>query len=99
MQINADLLILNIGQLVTCASGGKPKRLAAMRDLHMIENGGVAVVDGEIAAFGSSSEVSGSYRSETTLDAAGVSFENRAPEYKREKRTEITTVFGTPAMK
>lgn len=35
----------------------------------------------------------------TTLDAAGISFENRAPEYKREKRTEITTVFGTPANK
>ena len=30
----------------------------------------------------------------TTLDAAGISFENRAPEYTRPTRTEITTVFG-----
>ena len=35
----------------------------------------------------------------TTLDAAGVSFENRAPEYTGPKRTEITTVFGKSAMK
>lgn len=30
----------------------------------------------------------------TTLDAAGVSFDNREPSYKRPNRTEITTVFG-----
>ncbi len=35
----------------------------------------------------------------TTLDAAGVSFNNRAPEYARPKRAEITTVFGDSANK
>ena len=32
----------------------------------------------------------------TTLDAAGVSFNERAPVYTRPKRSEITTVFGNP---
>lgn len=71
MQTNADLLILNIGQLVTCASDGKPKRGAAMRDVGIVNDGGVAVVDGKIAAFGRSKDVSDAFGSENTIDAHG----------------------------
>lgn len=71
MQTNADLLILNIGQLVTCASGGRAKRGAAMRDIGIIADAAVAVIGGEITAFGRSSDVSDAFRSETTMDARG----------------------------
>lgn len=71
MKTNADLLILNIGQLLTCASNGKPKRGAAMRDVGMIEDGGVAVIDGKIAAFGKSTDVENSFCSDNTINAVG----------------------------
>lgn len=71
MQTNADLLILNIGQLVTCDSDGKPKRVAAMRDVGVIENAGLAVIEGNIAAFGRSADVAASYCSDNTIDANG----------------------------
>lgn len=67
----ADLLILNIGQLVTCASDGKPKRGAAMRYLDIIEDAAVAVIDGNIAAFGKSADVAESFCSDDTIDAFG----------------------------
>jgi imidazolonepropionase len=71
MQSNADLVILNIGQLVTCASDGKPKRGAAMRDVGIIVDGGLAVVAGNIAAFGRSKDVAASFSSDNTIDAEG----------------------------
>ncbi|MBX3289654.1 MAG: imidazolonepropionase [Acidobacteria bacterium] len=54
---NADLIIHNAGQLVTCASGGKPKRGDAMRDVGIIENGAVAVKDGVIVGIGKTSDI------------------------------------------
>lgn len=71
MKTNADLLVLNIGQLLTCASGGKPKRGAAMREVGLIENGGVAVIDGNISAFGRSADVAASFCSDNVIDARG----------------------------
>lgn len=71
MQINADLLILNIGQLVTCASEWKPKRGAAMREVDVIEDAGLAISDGNITAFGQSRYVAEAYTSENTIDANG----------------------------
>lgn len=71
MQNKADLLIANIGELITCTSGGKPKRGTEMRDLDIIENAAVAVIDGKIAAFGRSSNVIQSYHSDHTIDARG----------------------------
>jgi imidazolonepropionase len=71
MQTNADLVILNIGQLVTCASDGKPKRGAAMRDVGMIEDAGLAVIDGRIAAFGRSKDVAAAFFSDNTTDVEG----------------------------
>jgi imidazolonepropionase len=54
----ATLLIKNIGQLITM-QGDVPRRGSAMRDLGMIEHGGVAVAGEEILAVGASDEVEG----------------------------------------
>ena len=69
--MKADLVISNIGQLVTCASGGRPKRGAAMRDVGLIENGAVAVIDGKIAAIDNSDKISDAYIADDTIDAGG----------------------------
>lgn len=69
MRTKADLLILNIGQLATCAADGRPKRAAAMRDVGLIEDAAVAVMDGEITAFGRSADVADAFWAEQTIDA------------------------------
>ncbi|HYJ90651.1 MAG TPA: imidazolonepropionase, partial [Pyrinomonadaceae bacterium] len=69
--MKADLRILNIGQLITCASNGKPKRGAEMRNVGLIEDGALAVVDGKIAGVGRSSEVRRDFDSENEIDADG----------------------------
>jgi imidazolonepropionase len=68
--MKADLVILNIGQLVTCASDKKPKRGSAMRDVGMIKNGGVAVAGGRIAGVGRSEEISREWTTGQVIDAA-----------------------------
>lgn len=67
----ADLIIYNAGQLVTCASDGKPKRGTQMLDVGIIENGAIAVVEGIIAAVGDSLEILNSYSSENVIDVQG----------------------------
>jgi len=69
--MNADLLITNIGQLVTCASGNKPKRGADMRDVGIIENGAVAIKDGTFLSVGTSDEINAAYAAEEIIDAGG----------------------------
>ena len=69
--MNADLLITNIGQLVTCASGGKPKRGAEMRDVGIIGNGAVAIKDGKFEAVGTSDEINAVYTADEVIDAGG----------------------------
>jgi len=66
--MKADLIIYN-SQLVTCASSGKPKRLAEMQDVGLIENGAVAVSDGKIVAVGKSDEILREFDGEKTIDA------------------------------
>lgn len=72
MQTNADLVILNIGQLATCASNGKAKRGSEMRDAGVIQNGGLAVRNGKFAAYGRSKDVSKAFTSDNTIDATGM---------------------------
>ncbi|MEO5857794.1 MAG: imidazolonepropionase, partial [Pyrinomonadaceae bacterium] len=68
--MNADLLITNIGQLVTCASGDKPKRgAAAMRDVGIIENGAIAIKEGLFVAIGTHREINAAYTCEHSIDA------------------------------
>ena len=69
--MNADLIIHNAGQLVTCASGGKPKRGDEMLDVGIIENGAAAVVGGKIARVGGSKEILREFQSDTMIDAEG----------------------------
>ncbi|MEP6789691.1 MAG: imidazolonepropionase, partial [Acidobacteriota bacterium] len=68
---NADLIIHNAGQLVTCASGGKPKRGSAMLDVGIIEDGAIAVSGGKLAGVGSSLEILREFSSDNLVDAEG----------------------------
>lgn len=68
--MKADLIISN-ARLATCASGGKPKRAAAMQDVGLIENGAIAVAGGKIAAVGNSNEILREFESENVIDANG----------------------------
>ncbi len=68
---NADLIIHNAGQLVTCASDGKPKRGNAMRDVGIIENGAVAVKDGVIIGVGKSDDILREFLSEPPASVGG----------------------------
>lgn len=67
--IPADLIIHNAGQLVTCASNGKPKRGPEMLDVGIIADGAVAVVDGKFAGVGTSAEIFDSFSSNHIIDA------------------------------
>src|ERR1051325_135790 len=69
--MNADIIIYNAGQLVTCESNGKPKRKAEMSDVGIIFDGALAVVDGEIAAVDQSDVILRRYESENVIDAGG----------------------------
>ena len=69
--MKADLVISNIGQLVTCASGGVPKRAAAMRDVGLITDGSVVVVNGKITAVGNSRDISDDWTADEIIDAGG----------------------------
>jgi imidazolonepropionase len=70
-KMNADLIVSNIGQLVTCASGGKSKRGAAMQDVGLIENGATAIANGKFVGVGSSSEIVREFQSDKMIDAEG----------------------------
>jgi len=68
---DADLIIHNAGQLVTCASGGRPKRRAEMLDVGIIDDGAVAVAGGKIVGVGSSLEILREFTSDEMVDADG----------------------------
>ena len=69
--MEADLIIHNAAQLVTCASGGKPKRGAEMLDVGLIENGAVAITNGKFVAVGTSNEIFREFQSDNMTDAEG----------------------------
>ena len=72
--MDADLLIINAAQLLTCASPTGPKRGAALTDPGLIVNGALAVRDGQIMAVGTTSELLAMVNdpdSMVTIDAAG----------------------------
>ena len=68
--IDADLLIDNASQVVTCA-GPAPKRGAALADVGIIPGGAVAVAGGLIVAVGPAPEVRAKARARETVDAGG----------------------------
>ena len=69
--MKADLIVTNIGQLVTCASNGSPKRGAAMRDVGIIEDAALAISDGKFVAVGPRAEVEAGYTADESIDAYG----------------------------
>ena len=69
--MRADLIIYNIGQLVTCASDGKPRRGDAMRDVSIIEDAAVALSEGNIAAVGPSDDILKDFQADQTIDVGG----------------------------
>jgi imidazolonepropionase len=66
-----DFIIHNAGQLVTCASGGKPKRGAAMRDVGIIVDGAVAIAGGKFVEVGTSREILAVFTADEMIDAEG----------------------------
>lgn len=66
-----DLIVANARQLLTCASGGKPKRGADLRDVGLQDNGAIGVDDGKIIAVGYSEQILRSFTAEKTIDARG----------------------------
>lgn len=72
--MNADLLIVNAAHLLTCASPTGPKRGAALDDSGLIEDGALAILEGQIVAVGATAEVLALVDdpdSVVTIDAAG----------------------------
>ncbi|MEP7149416.1 MAG: imidazolonepropionase [Acidobacteriota bacterium] len=69
--MKTDLIVTNIGQLVTCASPDGPKRLADLRDVGIIDDGAIAVTAGKIVAVGSSAEIATKVEPDQIVDAAG----------------------------
>ncbi len=67
--MKADLIINNIGQLVTCASNGFAKKGSEMQNVGIIENGAIAIGNGEIVGVGNSVEISEKFESEHIFDA------------------------------
>ena len=69
--MNADVVVTNIGHLVTCVSGATPKRGGAMRDVGLIENGAVAITEGKFVAVGTCDSIESDYYAAQTIDAGG----------------------------
>ncbi|HKP69194.1 MAG TPA: imidazolonepropionase [Pyrinomonadaceae bacterium] len=69
--MRVDLIVSNIGQLLTCATDDGPKRLAKMRDVGEIANGAVAISGGEFVAVGSSDEILRDFETAEIIDAEG----------------------------
>ncbi len=69
--MNADLLILNAGQLLTLSSPSGPKRGAAMDDIGCLTDAAVAVEGEKIVAVGPSAEIAATYSAPMVLDARG----------------------------
>jgi imidazolonepropionase len=69
--MDADLIIHNAGQLLTCSSGGKPKRGAAMLDVGIIVDGAVAMSGGKVVGVGNSIDVLRQFVASEMVDAGG----------------------------
>lgn len=69
--MQADLIVHNAGQLVTCSSPGGPKRGMQMLDVGIIEGGAVAVAGGTIIGVGCSDEILGNFQSDEIVNADG----------------------------
>ena len=69
--MHADLLIHNIGQLITLAGAPGPRRGAAMRELGISEDAALAVADGRVLAVGRSADLRATVQAHAVVDAGG----------------------------
>jgi imidazolonepropionase len=69
--MKVDLLVNNIGQLITCASANGPKRGEAMRDVGIIAAAALAVRDGRLVAVGASDSLTGDLDPDIVIDVGG----------------------------
>ena len=69
--MQVDLIITNIGQLVTCAGPDGPKRGQSMAQVGIISNGAVAINDGLFTGVGTADDIDRDYRSAQVIDAGG----------------------------
>ena len=67
--MQTDLIIHNAKQLVTCASSEKAKKGAAIQDVGIIENGALAIKNGEIVAVGESEKILKEFSADEIIDA------------------------------
>lgn len=67
--MKVDLIVRTNGQLVTCASGGRPKKGSEMGDVGIINGGAVAVSNGKIIAVGKADDLFRAHQTEKTIDA------------------------------
>lgn len=67
--LQADLIIHNAGQLVTCESGGRHKRSVELLDVGIIDNGAVAISDGKFVGVGDSADILRGFASDNMIDA------------------------------
>ncbi|MBE9479794.1 MAG: imidazolonepropionase [Chloroflexi bacterium] len=65
----ADLIIHSASQLLTLSGG--PQRGGSLGDLGIIEDGAIAVADGDILAVGSNDEIQRRFIAQRTIDAGG----------------------------
>jgi len=66
-----DLLIHNIGELLTLAGPERPRTGAGMNDVGLLRGAAVAVQDGRVVETGSDADLMARYTPERTLDARG----------------------------
>lgn len=66
-----DLIVENAGELITCATGGGPKRAGQMLDLGIVRDGAVAVDGSGIVAVGSTPDITSRFDAESTINAEG----------------------------
>jgi imidazolonepropionase len=69
--MHADLLIHNIGQLITLAGAPGPRRGGAMCELGISEDAALAVADGRVLAVGRSADLRATVQAQAALDAGG----------------------------
>lgn len=69
--MNADTIIINIGQLTTMQSRNQPKTGSQMKEVGLMKSAGIAIKDGRILDLGGSQEIAAKYSWLERIDAQG----------------------------
>lgn len=69
--MNADTIIINIGQLTTMQSRNQPKTGSQMKEVGLMKSAGIAIKDGRILDLGGSQEIAAKYSWLERIDAEG----------------------------